>query len=474
MPTSIKRKLIIFYTAVPFLILSALGVFLYFGLSKVVYDSVDAVLLSKAQTLTTLVNDDEEDRTELRSSEEFKWDYNSPKSRSFFQIRRLDGYTLEKSASLKDFELPYTEQENQTDFKNIRLNGVYVRLINYYVPEINNKASISRGQNIVIQCAKDIQDQTDLLQHYRIILSLSIFAIMIISAIGGVIILNKSLTPVKDISATIGRISESNLSARIRVNDVPKELQIIASSFNRAIDKLENAFRVQRQFTADASHELRTPLAVIMSQSEVALRKERTKDEYKSALTDAMESAEKMSATVQKLLSLARLSADTINFNQDTINISDIIRDSVRLVRPLCDQKSIHVEVHQLSEPALVRGDRAALLELFANLLDNAIKYNVPHGTIHVSISKEAEFIVCIIQDTGIGIPEEDLAKVFQRFYRVDQARSKKIDGNGLGLSICDEIVKLHHGRIEIKSALGKGTVLSVYLKELEDLNLRG
>lgn len=474
MPTSIKRKLIIFYTAVPFLILSALGVFLYFSLSKVVYDSVDAVLLSKARALTTLVNDDEEDRKELRSSEEFKWDYTSPESRSFFQIRRLDGYTLEKSASLKDFELPYNEKETKTDFKSVRVNGVYVRLINYYVPEITNNASINRGQNIVIQCAKDIQNQTDLIQHYRIILSLSIFAIMIISATGGVIILNKSLTPVKDISATISRISESNLSARIRVNDVPKELQIIASSFNHTINRLESAFKLQKQFTADASHELRTPLAVIMSQSEVALRKERTKAEYKSALADVMESAEKMSATVQKLLTLTRLSAGTINLNPDTINISDIIRDSTRLVCPLSDQKGIHMEVQQLSEPSLVLGDRAALLELFTNLLDNAIKYNVPHGKIHVSIRREAEFIVSVIQDTGIGIPEGDLDKVFRRFYRVDQSRSKKIDGSGLGLSICDGIVKLHHGRIEIKSALGKGTVLSVYLKEIENLNLRG
>ncbi len=474
MPTSIKRRLIIFYTAVPFLILSALGVFLYFSLSKVVYDSVDAVLLSKARTLTTLINDDEEDRKELRSSEEFKWDYTSPESRSFFQIRRLDGYTLEKSASLTDFELPYNEKETKTDFKSVRVNGVYVRLINYYVPEITNNASINRGQNIVIQCAKDIQNQTDLIQHYRIILSLSIFAIMIISATGGVIILNKSLTPVKDISATISRISESSLSARIRVNDVPKELQIIASSFNHTINRLESAFNLQRQFTADASHELRTPLAVIMSQSEVALRKERTKAEYKSALADVMESAEKMSATVQKLLTLTRLSAGTINLNPGTINISDIIRDSTRLVRPLSDQKGIHMEVQQLSEPSLVLGDRAALLELFTNLLDNAIKYNVPHGKILVSIRKEGEFIVSVIQDTGIGIPEGDLDKVFRRFYRVDQSRSKKIDGSGLGLSICDGIVKLHHGRIEIKSALGKGTVLSVYLKEIENLNLRG
>jgi Two-component sensor kinase N-terminal len=171
MPTSIKRKLIIFYTAVPFLILSTLGAFLYFSLSKIVYDSVDEVLLLKARTLTTLVNDDEEDRTELRSSEEFKWDYNSSKPRSFFQIRRLDGYTLEKSASLKDSELPYSGKVNQTDFINIRVNGAYLRLVNYYVPTTNNNASSDGGHNIIIQCAKDIQDQMDLLKHYKIILS---------------------------------------------------------------------------------------------------------------------------------------------------------------------------------------------------------------------------------------------------------------------------------------------------------------
>ena len=117
----------------------------------------------------------------------------------------------------------------------------------------------------------------------------------------------------------------------------------------------------------------------------------------------------------------------------------------------------------------MVSGDKAALLELFTNLIDNAIKYNVREGKIYISTRKEAGFVVCEIKDTGTGIPEKDLGKVFDRFYRVDKSRSKQIGGSGLGLSICQEIVKLHGGRIEIESIVDEGTTVSVYLKGRED-----
>jgi heavy metal sensor kinase len=288
---------------------------------------------------------------------------------------------------------------------------------------------------------------------------------MLISASGGFIISRKALAPVKDISETIDKISESNLSERINVEDIPEELRILASSFNRTFDRLEITFNRQKQFTADASHELRTPLSVIMSQSEIALRKERSSEEYKNILIAITEAARMMSATVQKLLVLTRLGIDPVELKFETINVSEIISESVRLLSPLAEQRGISIDTSQVAE-LLVRGDKTALLEIFTNLLDNSIKYNVIYGKIYISARKETGFIVCEIRDTGIGIPEGDLDKVFDRFYRVDKSRSKEIGGSGLGLSICQEIVKLHGGRIDIASKLGSGTTVSVFLKE--------
>lgn len=468
MLSSIKAKIIIFYMAVLFVILSVLGVFLYFSLSKIVYDAVDSGLLSRAKALTTLVSSDN-NKTEFEFSDEIMWEYNSPKSKIFFQIRRLDGFTLEKSASLKDSELPFFGKEARTYFKTILLKGIPTRLVNFHPPVEIENALKDRGNGLVIQCAEDIEHQTNLLKRYRLVLSISILSIMLISASGGFIISRKALAPVKDISETIDKISESNLSERINVENVPKELQILASSFNRTFDRLEITFNRQRQFVADASHELRTPLSVIMSQSEIALRKERSLEEYKNTLTSVMEAAKMMSATVRKLLTLTRLSTDTVGLKLETINLSEIIHKSVKLLSSLAEQTGNNIDIALGTEPLLIYGDRAALLELFTNLLDNAIKYNVPQGKISLSARKENGFIVCEIKDTGIGIPEEDLDKVFDRFYRVDKSRSKESGGSGLGLSISQEIVKLHGGKINIKSKLGSGTNVSVYLKKGKD-----
>lgn len=291
---------------------------------------------------------------------------------------------------------------------------------------------------------------------------------MIISASGGFLIAKKALNPIKDISKTIDRISESNLSERITIENIPEELRVLASSFNRTFNSLERSFNRQRQFAADASHELRTPLSVVLSQSEIILRKDRTTGEYENALAAIKESAMMMSQIIQKLLTLARLSTDKVELKMEDIDLNEIIRESVKILSPLAEQKGISINISADGQ-SVIFGDKAALLDLFVNIIDNAIKYNVPEGKVDISVGKETGFIVTEIRDTGIGIPESDLDKVFDRFYRVDKSRSKEIGGSGLGLSISHEIVKLYGGRIDIESRIGSGTIVSVYLKEGKD-----
>ncbi|HDL21065.1 MAG TPA: HAMP domain-containing histidine kinase, partial [Nitrospirae bacterium] len=171
---------------------------------------------------------------------------------------------------------------------------------------------------------------------------------------------------------------------------------------------------------------------------------------------------------VRKLLTITRLSTDKVELKIEDIDPGEIISESVKLLSPLADQRGVSINV-SIPERFMVHGDRAALLELYVNVIDNAIKYNVPPGKIDISVKKEKGFIITRIKDTGIGIPGKDLDRVFDRFYRVDISRSKEIGGIGLGLSICDEIVKLHGGRIEIESTVGTGTLVSVHLKGIED-----
>jgi heavy metal sensor kinase len=457
------------------MVLSTLGVFLYLSLGKIIYNSVDSGLLSGAKALATLISN-ENGETQFGFSGEIMGEFNSIRAKNFFQIRHFDGTTLEKSRSLRNLELPLPSSQDRIGYRTIDLNGAPVRLVNFrfmdYGGDEHEKKVAAAQRNapgFIIQNAVNIDEQTDLLENYRLILSLSIFSIMMISAAGSFFIARKALSPIKEISDTIRGISESNLSERITLQNEPKELRGLADSFNRTFERLEKSFKRQKQFVADASHELRTPLSVITSQSEVMLRKERSAEEYKNALNAIREAAGIMSDIVGKLLALARLSTEKIELKMQPINLSEVIRQAANIVTPLAAQKGIRINLPVCERP-VIHGDRAAILELVENVLDNAIKYNVPDGKIDIAIEKENSFLVIKIQDTGIGISRKDMDKVFDRFYRADQSRSKETGGIGLGLSICKEIVRLHRGRIEIESAFGTGTTVSIYLKENEDI----
>jgi heavy metal sensor kinase len=471
MLSSIKARVIIFYVAILFIILPALGIFLYISLGKIIYNSVDSSLLSGAKALATLVSN-ENGETQFSFSDEIMWEYNSIKAKNFFQIRHFGGITIEKSKSLRNLELPLPSDQNRISYQTIDLNGELARLVNFRFmdngdDEHEKKDPVVRrnASGFIIQCAVNIDEQEALLKNYRLILSLSIFSIMMISAVGAFFIAKKSLSPIKEISDTIKGISESNLSERITPRNVPKELSGLAASFNQTFERLEKSFKRQKQFVADASHELRTPLSVILSQSEVMLRKERSAEEYKNALIAIKEATGMMSKIVGKLLAMARLSSDKLELKYEDIDLIEIIRKGVKVLTPFADRKDISINI-SVSEHPIIHGDRAAILELFVNILDNAIKYNISKGKIDISIKKEESFIVTEIRDTGIGIDEKDLEQVFDRFFRVDKSRSKTTGGVGLGLSICEEIVKLHGGRIEIESAIGIGTTVCIYLKE--------
>jgi heavy metal sensor kinase len=472
MLSSIKARIITFYLAILLVTLSALGIFLYLSLSKIVYNSIDSSLLSQAKALATLINETS-DRTEFNFSDETMWEYHSPKAQSFFQIRRLDGTIIEKSASLGARRLPFQAGRHGKHFKTILLNGKPVRLVDF--PMLKDKeqndnkgdrVKKEKGAGLIIQCAESIEDQITLIRNYGLVLAISIFLVIVASASGAFLIARKALMPVKEMSATVSRISESNLSERIRVENIPEELQSLSSSFNRTFDRLENSFKRQKQFTSDASHELRTPLSVILSQSEITLRNERTPEEYKNALMTVKEAGKLMSDIVTKLLTIARLGADKAEMTKERIDLREIVSHAVKLLRSHAEYNQINITLAHPEQPPVIQGNRAAILELFVNILDNAIKYNIPQGGIDISFKEENSIIVTQVRDTGVGIAEEDLTHVFERFYRADKSRSKHIAGIGLGLSICRKIVRLHGGRMAMQSKAGEGTIVSVSLKK--------
>jgi len=290
-------------------------------------------------------------------------------------------------------------------------------------------------------------------------------AVLLFGLGGAWLLLGRSLQPIADMSATAEAVSASTLSRRLDVAETQSELGPLARVLNRMLDRLEGAFEQQKRFTADASHELRTPLAVIHSQTELALSREREPAEYVQALETCARAAQRMRSLVNDLLVLARADAGMLELELQPFDLKACIEECVTLVQPLAAERGLPIGLH-LSEGADVEwtGDLERTAQVITNLLTNAIRYNRPGGRVDVHLEAHPSEIVLAVTDTGIGIPEEERTRIFERFHRVDKVRSREMGGSGLGLAICRSLLAAQGGTIECASELGKGSTFTVTL----------
>ena len=234
----------------------------------------------------------------------------------------------------------------------------------------------------------------------------------------------------------------------------------------RAIIPLKEAYDKQKQFAADASHELRTPLAVLMASAELLLAdKSITNPFLRQVLEDLKSEVKKMTNLVSDLLMVARSDNNALKVKIQRVDLSEILKQVVRTMIPIAEKKNIRLAGENF-EKIIINADEQKIKQLAIILVDNAIKYTPEGGTVVVSLeSFNLERAIFAVMDSGIGIAPEDLDKVFERFYRVDKARSREMGGNGLGLAIASEIVKIHEGKISVASKVGEGTKFTVELK---------
>jgi len=308
---------------------------------------------------------------------------------------------------------------------------------------------------------------TEVLESFKNILIFAALATLALAGGGGFFMANRVLKPVERIRQTAQEIGESDLSRRIQVAS-EDEMGRLAITLNKMIARLEAAFSRQRQFTADASHELRTPLAIVQAESTLALRKKRTQEDYRKSLELISQEAGHMSAVVGNLLYLARIDAGKDQVNFERINLKELLAELSSDIEVLAREKGIEFKIAPL-EDLTVEGDKIKLEQLFLNLLENAIRYTPKGGSISASVVREGKTAVIAIRDTGIGIPEEHIPHIFERFYRVDKARSRAEGGAGLGLAICKHIAEVHNGKIEVESQVGKGSTFSISLPLTEN-----
>ena len=325
------------------------------------------------------------------------------------------------------------------------------------------RVALRRTDPFIIQVAYSETATETVLGHLLSIFGVLMPVVLFVAFAGGWIMAGMVLRPIGQITRLADRISAKNLSERIPQRDVPDELGQLITTINRMIARLESSFSQIREFSLSVAHELRTPLTILKGESELALARALTREETERLVTTYLEETVRMSRIVDDLLTLAKADAGQIKIQKEAVELSRLLRDIHEDAVILSSDKPLNVELRR-NDQVTVLGDEARLRQLFRVLLSNAVQYTDPGGSVSISSRRAGGEVHIDIEDTGIGIPQDALDKVFQRFYRVDEARTRVKGGSGLGLSIAQWIANAHSGSVSVRSAVGKGSCFTVTL----------
>ncbi|NNG65894.1 sensor histidine kinase [Caldanaerobacter subterraneus] len=316
-----------------------------------------------------------------------------------------------------------------------------------------------------IQVIKDMKNEYAFLKLLFILMFFADGAGIFISFVTGYFVTKRALRPVDYMIKEVKEIDAKGLNKRLKVYGEEDELTRLAKTFNDMLDRLEESFARQNRFVSDASHELRTPISVIKGYIDML---DRWGKDDREVLEEGIKAIKKetleMESLVEKLLFLAKGDDRSIKLERESFDLKEIAEEVVREIKLIYEGKNVSLK----GENVRINADKKLIKEVLRILLDNAAKYTSKNGNIEIEIGSGDEAYIKV-KDDGIGIPEEDLPYIFERFYRVDKARSKDTGGTGLGLSIAKWIVEEHGGVIGVKSEVGKGTEFTVMLPLIND-----
>jgi len=377
----------------------------------------------------------------------------------YIQIADFNNQIIYRSENLQPDSLPVFQNhvnDTSTDSKNFIIYTLDSEQLRLYVGKTKS-AQISIGYTV-----EEIRETLNSLFLY---LMIAFPIVVIFSTLGGWFLAKVSLQPVDDITRSAQEITAHNLSQRLPMPATNDEIARLTATLNQMIERLEASFIQIRQFTSDASHELRTPLAILMGELEVVLRSPKSSEQYRNILASALEEVTRLSKVVRNLLEISRAESGQVKIEMEPVNVSSLLGDICEDIELLAEEKNQILET-KIEHGITILGDGVRLHQAFLNILENAVKYTQIGGSILVRLVSESGNAVLRVSDSGIGIPHDDLPHIFDRFYRVDKARSQDIQGNGLGLAIVKWIIEAHHGTITCESVVGKGTIFTVRLKE--------
>ena len=484
---SVRFKISVLYTAILGLILVIYSVFLYLSLHYTLYDELDEELSIKATEIASIISsyldalgpDEELFDFAVKRAIRFKGEHPYEDKISTMEeqwLRTVDKLDLKEDyvnvidmatgkiiAASNDLpenlvfvELKAKHSENVI-FVNVRYEKRNARVIR--IP------FSYRGKDVyIIQVATSLKPVIKLLYKRLWHIVFSIPIILIIASFLGRIFSKKILAPVTAITKTASKITHEDLSARVRTEHVDEEMKYLVNAFNDMISRLEKSFKYIAEFSSHVAHELKTPLTIIKGEAEVALRRERSVEEYKRFMTISLEEVERMLRIIEDLLLLTRLDYRPEVFKFEKFDLVELLREASEQAKTLASQKNIGIAIDLPERKINIKGNQLHLRRLFMNLVDNAVKFTPDNGVIDISLTCSAKKAFVSVSDTGIGIPRQEMPKIFDRFYRIERDGQGIEHGSGLGLSISRSIAVIHEGDIRVESELNKGSTFIVTL----------
>jgi two-component system OmpR family sensor kinase len=379
----------------------------------------------------------------------------------YVQLSRLDGTPFPGNSRSENLGDQYLTPTSAMLARVATGESIYANLtpLRLYVAPLKSP----RGEIIgFIEVAQSLEGVNSTLRRLATLFIGGITMSIVLAAVGGALLAQNALAPIDRITQTAHGITHSgDLTRRLEQGKTRDEVGRLAETFNEMLGRIEELFRSQQRFVSDVSHELRSPLTAIRGNLDLLRRGASDDPEARhQALTAIDAEAERMQRLVTDLLLLARAD-EGIKIQKEIVELDTVMLDVYRQARVIAGGVNVCLGSE---DQAQVMGDRDRLKQLLLNLVDNAIKYTPSGGEVRLSLERDTQWVRVTVSDTGIGIPTEDLPRIFDRFYRVDKARSREMGGSGLGLAIAKWITDAHGGRIEVQSEVGKGTIFTLWL----------
>jgi heavy metal sensor kinase len=470
---NIRLHLTMWYMAVLTLIMVIFGTAVYIGLSRSLMNTLDDHLKREvAQLIGGLKFEDPANRHSKEEDDDSSSPHEAqlevryrPEDGVLWRILDGRGRPLIDPGHLAEVPPgPWVISSGYTRLDYATLpNNTPIRV--YSVPFLIE----GQGEGIA-QVAESYAHIQEVEQQLLLLMMIGIPFMLLAAGGGGWFLAGRALNPIDRITQAAQQISADDLHQRLNLNLPNDEVGRLAVTFNQMLARLEDSFERQKRFIADASHELRTPLTILKGDVEVTLNRPRSPAEYRETLEMVNQTTDRLTALVEELFMLARADNDQYPLQLDSLNLSHLLTAQFNQLLPRAVAKNVTLHLDVPDSLTFV-ADPAKLARLFINLIDNAIKYANPGDSVQVSATIQDGQVQVSVADTGPGIPAEHLPRLFERFYRVDKARSRQDvadasngSGAGLGLSIAEWLAKAHGGRIEVTSQVGQGSTFTVWL----------